>query len=239
MIMEIKKWRVIIMPVVYVYNPDTNNVERSVRGLGEPMPYIIGNTLTVGEFRANSRSSVIWTDKRVMQAWNVFRRQWGRPIPVGFAFKRVWEGGHAIQSEHYAGTALDIGQRLSPTERNQLRVVAINSGVWSLVEPAYLTPTWVHVDKRQGSWACGYPSYPALALGSKGVYVFVLQDSLNVLGYTGSGLDGVFGPGTQRAVRNFQTAERLPADGVVGCETWNRLETLATGIGLTGTVVNP
>lgn len=227
------------MPIIYVYNPDTNYVERYVRGLGQPMPYIIGNTLTVGEFRANSRSNVLWTDKRVMQSWNIFRRQWGRPIPVRFVFKRVWEGGHTIQSEHYAGTAFDIGQGLSPAERNQLRALAINSGVWSYVEPAYLTPTWVHVDDRQGPPACGYPSYPALAVGSQGVYVFVLQDSLNALGYTGSGLDGVFGFGTQRAVRNFQASQGLSADGFVGCETWARLETLATGIGITNTVVNP
>lgn len=72
----------------------------------------------------------------------------GSPIPVGFAFKRPWEGGHSAQSQHYAGVAFDAGQILSNSERNRLRNTAINSGVWSYVEPARLTPTWVHFDKR-------------------------------------------------------------------------------------------
>ena len=65
------------------------------------------------------------------------------------------KGGHGNQSQHYAGVAFDAGQTLSNAERNNLRNVAINSGVWSYVEPAYLTPTWVHFDKRFGKPACG------------------------------------------------------------------------------------
>lgn len=52
-------------------------------------------------------------------------------------------GGHGTQSQHYAGVAFDVGQRLSNADRNRLRNSAINSGIWSYVEPAYLTPTWV------------------------------------------------------------------------------------------------
>gem|GEM_PF-4414062 len=50
------------------------------------------------------------------------------------------------QSQHYAGVSFDVGQRLSQAERNVMRNKAITSGVWSFVEPAYLTPTWVWVD---------------------------------------------------------------------------------------------
>ena len=44
--------------------------------------------------------------------------------------------GHGNQSQHYAGTAFDVGQRLSNSERNRLRTSAINSGIWAYVEPA-------------------------------------------------------------------------------------------------------
>ncbi len=227
------------MAVILVYNPQTNAIERYEREEFEPMPYNIGGTLTVNEFRGSSRANVLWTDRRVMDAWNVFRRLWGRSIYVGFAFKRIWEGGHGFQSQHYAGTALDMGQVLDPATRNQLRQTAINSGVWSYVEPAYLTPTWVHVDRRIGPPACPGGGYPQQSLGSRGVYVLVLQDALNAVGFTGSGLDGVFGPGTQQAVINFQASQGLTADGIVGCATWQRLTRLARGIGQTGTVVSP
>jgi hypothetical protein len=38
--------------------------------------------------------------------------------------------------------------------------------------------------------------------------------------------DGVYGPNTENAVRAFQTAEGLSVDGIVGPETWNRMQTL-------------
>ncbi len=225
------------MPVIYVYNPATNSMERYVRGLNEPMPYTTGNTLTVGEFRANSKANVIWTDKRTMDAWNATRRGWGRPIPVGFAFKRIWEGGHSPQSQHYAGTALDVAQAYDAATRNRFRQFASNMGVWSYVEPAYLTPTWVHMDTRYGVPACG-AGFPVLRNGSVGVYVLVLQDALNALGFTGGGLDGYFGPSTRRAVINFQRSQGLGADGIVGCATWQQLTKKAVGIGRTGTIVD-
>ena len=43
------------------------------------------------------------------------------------------------------GVAFDVGQTLSNAQRNRLRNTARSSGVWSYVEPASLTPTWVNV----------------------------------------------------------------------------------------------
>ncbi len=226
------------MATVFIYNNATNNIERYYREENEPLPYNTGATLTVGEFRGSSRSTIFWTDTRTMQTWNEFRRIWGQPIYVGFAFKRIWEGGHDAQSQHYAGVSFDVGQNLAPLVRNSLRNAAINSGLWSYVEPAYLTPTWVHFDKRMGPPACS-AGYPLLRIGSINQYVFVLQDALNAIGYVGSGLDGIFGSGTQEVVLNFQRAQGLTADGIVGCSTWTQLTQLAVGIGLTNTVLMP
>ncbi len=73
---------------------------------------ILGRTLTVGEFRGSSKSPTLWTSKRTMQSWNTQRYIFGQPIPVGFAFKRPWEGGHGFQSQHYAGVAFDVRSNL-------------------------------------------------------------------------------------------------------------------------------
>ena len=47
-----------------------------------------------------------------------------------------------------------FGQRMTPALRNQMRNLAMRSGIWSHVDPAHLTPTWVHMDRRRGPAAC-------------------------------------------------------------------------------------
>lgn len=61
----------------------------------KPCHIILGRTLTVGEFRGSSKSPTLWTSKRAMQAWNSQRYIFGQSIPLGYAFKRPWEGGHS------------------------------------------------------------------------------------------------------------------------------------------------
>ncbi len=227
------------MAVILVYNNDTNEIERYQRNENEIMPYVYNNSLSVNEFRGSSNSETLWTDKRTMETWSRFRDYYGSPIFVGFAFKRIWEGGHSPQSQHYAGTAFDVAQNLTTAQRNRLRQSAINFGQWSYVEPAYLTPTWVHMDKRNLNQACASGGYPLLRRGNRSNYVLIMQDALNALGFTGSGLDGIFGGNTEAAVRNFQQAYGIPSDGIVGCVTWTILSQSARGIGLTPTIISP
>lgn len=225
------------MAIIHVFNSRNYTIETYYRGLLEPMPYVTGRTMTVGEFRGSSRSNILWTSRETMDAWNLFRAGWGRPIFIGYAFKRIWEGGHSGQSQHYAGVALDLGHTMTEPERDQLRNYAINSRLWTYVEPKSLTPRWVHVDKRYGNPACASGGYPPLAFGSRGVYVFTLQDALSALGFTGGGLDGIYGAGTQRAVSNFQSAQGLAVNGTADCPTWLRLTSMANGVGQTSTVI--
>jgi putative chitinase len=56
-----------------------------------------------------------------------------------------------------------------------------------------------------------------LKLGSTGDDVAKLQAALNLKA------DGSFGPVTEAAVKKFQTANGLTADGIVGDSTWNKL----------------
>ena len=58
--------------------------------------------------------------------------------------------------------------------------------------------------------------------GSKGETVTLLQQLLVSRGYV-IGIDGDFGPETEKAVRDFQNKQHLGVDGVVGPKTWTAL----------------
>lgn len=59
--------------------------------------------------------------------------------------------------------------------------------------------------------------------GSKGEEIRRIQDRLKAQGYYDGGRDGIFGGGTESAVKRFQKARGLEPDGVVGPLTWAAL----------------
>ena len=60
---------------------------------------------------------------------------------------------------------------------------------------------------------------PVLRTGSRGEDVKTLQGRLHDLGYYTDEIDGQFGAATKAAVIDFQRANGLDADGMVGSET--------------------
>ncbi len=51
-----------------------------------------------------------------------------------------------------------------------------------------------------------------------------VQLALKAAGFDPGSLDGRMGPRTRTAIRDFQVAQGLPADGKVGPKTWDKLE---------------
>lgn len=77
-------------------------------------------------------------------------------------------------------------------------------------------------DAVQGLTGSGAARMPLLRRGSRGPDVERLQRGLAQAGF-GVPRDGIFGANTEAAVRRYQQARGLVADGVVGPATWTAL----------------
>jgi peptidoglycan hydrolase-like protein with peptidoglycan-binding domain len=64
--------------------------------------------------------------------------------------------------------------------------------------------------------------WPLVKQGSQGHPVPTLQYLLRDRGHHVT-VDGIFGPKTEAAVEQFQTADQLHVDGIVGPQTWGAL----------------
>ena len=228
------------MAKLLVYDSYNNKFYKYTLNENDPMPYSYGTTLSVREFRGASGANVLWTTTAAMEAWNLTRRTYGGAIPVGYAFKRIWEGGHGTASQHYAGVSFDVGQGTNNAIRRKIYNAALRSGAWGYVEPLSMTPTWVHFDRRYGTPACAGTTagYPTLRRGRRNTYVLILQDALNALGYSTDTLDGVFGARTESALKACQRRFGLKADGICGCASWKKITSAVLGIGRTSTVID-
>lgn len=63
-------------------------------------------------------------------------------------------------------------------------------------------------------------TYPILKRGDQNQYVLAWQIFLNQNGYFCGLEDGIFGRNTELAVREWQAAHNILADGIIGAQTW-------------------
>lgn len=74
-----------------------------------------------------------------------------------------------------------------------------------------------------------------LEIGSTGSKVRQMQEQLNVIAGAYPALpkisvDGIYGPGTEAAVRKFQSIFGLPATGIVDYPTWYKISEIYVGV---------
>lgn len=104
-----------------------------------------------------------------------------------------------------------------------------------LVDPALAESPWrQHYRNPYPSLVVAHASSASgvLRLGARGPAVRAWQEQLNTVASAGLVVDGVFGPGTERATIAFQSAQGLAADGVVGPATTAAMERLGNGSGM-------
>jgi hypothetical protein len=79
------------------------------------------------------------------------------------------------------------------------------------------------VDGSYGPLTAAWLRKNSVIKGSRGDIVYILQGLLYCRGYDPGGFDGIFGAGTLAAVKKFQSAKGLSADGEAGADTFSAL----------------
>lgn len=132
---------------------------------------------------------------------------------------KMREGGPSRKSEPsgYKGNSIvdylkSIDQSASFTNRSRLANEYGISGYRGTAEQNLLLLNRM----RKGIKNVPYPGH-YIKEGSKGRYVKMVQGKVNVKE------DGIFGPITERAVRDWQRDHGLSADGIVGPKTWSKM----------------
>ncbi|SES32687.1 peptidoglycan-binding protein [Salipaludibacillus aurantiacus] len=97
---------------------------------------------------------------------------------------------------------------------------------------AFQQESGIFVDGLAGPQTIGALSI--LQKGDEGETVLALQEDLHRLGYYRAAIDGIFGPLTHQAVKDFQAAENILADGLAGPQTYGALHLAAQAHTVTG-----
>ena len=148
---------------------------------------------------------------------------------------------HSSHSSHYSSSSSGHSSHTSHSSHYSSSSYTPSSGSSSTPSystpsystPSYATPSAPATRRRTTSkTSTVYPQVMTttyalgdrvLKLGDRGVDVVALQQLLILANYEITA-SGVFGLATNAAVKDFQTAQGLPADGVVGAQTLNALQ---------------
>lgn len=183
-------------------------------------------------------------DERLVELLQKIRTHFGRPVHVSSAYRcSAWNSlvGGEPRSYHCCGQAADI--KVEGVAPAQVAKYAESIGVLGI--GLYETDTdghFVHIDTRTAkSYWYGQKQerrttfggkttkgdytmeMQNLKKGSRGEQVKALQILLNGRGYSCGSIDGSFGAKTETAVKKYQKAKGLTADGIAGCKTMTKL----------------
>lgn len=164
-----------------------------------------GDIIEANGYTCGVYASAYWWDTYLkgLERFTKWVAKWGGDKPTKYSNMDLW------QYDAY-GTVAGIGSRSVDMDKPYGKVAEILAGV----------------DPDKGGKVMVELS--VLKKGDKGSEVFSVQSILKAEGYKGDNgkvlaLDKSFGGNTEYAVKSFQKANGLTADGIVGSKTWDKL----------------
>lgn len=97
-----------------------------------------------------------------------------------------------------------------------------NGGVMIPYDPVAFYTTFTSYHEVYKDENNGNPYIPTQRRSDQGIWTYLVQDSLVWHGYS-LAVDGIFGSQTESVVKQFQQAQGITVDGIVGPVTWGRL----------------
>lgn len=182
----------------------------------------------VREFACQDGSDSILIDVDGVRKLQAVRDLFGKPISINSAYRNKKHNaavGGASNSQHLYGKAFDTV--MSGVPRTLLAKAYEVAGMGCTI----IYDSFVHTDTRTGKYYAYSDgrsmstNLQTLNKGDKGQHVKDLQTALNRFAGAKLNVDGIFGSGTQAAVKAFQKAKKLTVDGICGKNTWKKLLT--------------
>lgn len=206
------------MPILYVYDERAQTFRVSAPEPEAQMPLVTHLRFSAADFAGSTRSALLWTTRRTLEALDSLAMLYPAPLAVDHAFRRA--GPRGAMRPHHCGTAFDAGSTLDAPGRDALRRAAIASGLFYRVSPGYDSGVRVRLFAEPPR---------ALLPGMAGADVFALQDALLFLGLGPCALTGVFDGATRRAVQALERQCGLPETGCFRMPEASALAALTTG----------
>ena len=208
--------------ILLIYNEVTGQMEKMQRDCDEDMPYTSDGVLTVGAFRGDSSSRLLWSTKGFLESVNESFHQLEAPFVVEHGFSRVWEHFDNEQFAHKLGTALTGGMNLNARRKVQLLKNLEAQDDYTFIQDYDNGPSIVHFHQAFDSLG-SVIVFQKVQNGSVGVSVCALQDALWFLGYDIPSINGIFDDNLKTQLESFQRTNGLSVDGVAGLNTWTLL----------------
>lgn len=180
---------------------------------------------------------VIWGFPNIIYTSNGFKDYndqmlWDACTDKSQSFSQI-QIGEVLWMKGHVGVYIGDGKAIecTPSWKNGVQITAVsniaykagyNSRRWT-GHGKIPTINYVNASNSNEKVKPDVSKLPILRKGSKGEYVKTLQRLLVQNGYDPKGIDGIFGPGCDAAVRKYQKDHGLVVDGYVGPKTWGEL----------------